>query len=75
MNLCSFKVYRVYLASLNSVESSRIFAEVELWITVSKLKKTGFVQSWILEKVLKYAQQFSRPGKSLENRGKVLKKW
>ena len=31
-------------------------------------------ESWILEKVLKLAQQFSRPGKSLENRGKVLKK-
>ena len=29
---------------------------------------------WILEKVLNFAQQFSRPGKSLENREKVLKK-
>ena len=28
-------------------------------------------ESWILEKVLKFAQQFSRPGKSLENRDKV----
>ena len=45
MNLCSFKVYRVYLASLNSVKWSRIFAEVELWMTVSKLKTVGFVQS------------------------------
>ena len=32
-------------------------------------------ESWILEKVLKFAQQFFRPGKSLENRAKVLKKW
>ena len=45
MNLCSFKVYRVYLASLNSVKWSRIFPEVELWMTVSKLKTAGFVQS------------------------------
>ena len=75
MNLCYFKVYRVYLASLNSVKWSRIFAEVEFWMTVSKLKTAGFVQSWILEKILKIAQQFSRPGKSLKNRGKVLKKW
>ena len=30
-------------------------------------------ESWILEKVLKFAQQFSRPGKSLENWDKVLK--
>ena len=29
---------------------------------------------WILEKVLNFAQQFSRPGESLENREKVLKK-
>ena len=28
-------------------------------------------ESWILEKALKFAQQFSRPGKSLENREKV----
>ena len=33
----------------------------------------GFIQSWILEKVLKFAQQFFRPGKSLENRDKVWK--
>ena len=33
----------------------------------------GFVQSWILEKVLKFVQQFFRPGKSLENGGKVWK--
>ena len=31
-------------------------------------------ESWILEKVLKFAQQFSRLGKSLENRNKVWKK-
>ena len=30
-------------------------------------------QSWILEKFLKFAQRFSRPGKSLENGGKVWK--
>ena len=45
MNLYYFKIYRVYLASLNSVKWSRIFAEVELWMTVSKLKTAGFVQS------------------------------
>jgi len=28
---------------------------------------------FILEKALKFSQQFSRPGKSLENRDKVLK--
>ena len=28
-------------------------------------------ESWILENVLKFAKQFSRPGKSLENRDKV----
>ena len=28
-------------------------------------------EAWILEKVLKFAQQFSRPGKSLENEDKV----
>ena len=39
------KVYRVYLPSLNSVKWSPIFAEVELWMTVSKLKTVGFVQS------------------------------
>ena len=33
------------------------------------------VPSWILGKVLKFAHQFSRPGKGLENRDKVLKKW
>ena len=31
-------------------------------------------ESWILEKVLKFALQFSRPGKSLENRDKVEQK-
>ena len=31
-------------------------------------------ESWLSEKVLKFAQQFSRPGKSLENRDKALKK-
>ena len=31
------------------------------------------INSWILEKVLKFAQQVSRPGKRLENRDKVLK--
>ena len=30
-------------------------------------------ETWILEKVLKFAQQFSRCGKSLENRDKVWK--
>ena len=30
-------------------------------------------ESWILEKVLKFAQRFSRPGKSLENGDKVWK--
>ena len=30
-------------------------------------------ESWILEKVLKFAQQFSKPGKSLENGNKVWK--
>ena len=30
-------------------------------------------ESWILEKVLKFVQQFFRPGKSLENGGKVWK--
>ena len=63
MNLCYFKVYCVYVASLNSVKCSRIFAEVELWMTVSKLKTAGFVQSWILEKVLKFAQHFPDRGK------------
>ena len=34
----------------------------------------GFVwESWVLKKVLKFAQLFSRTGKSLENRGKVRK--
>ena len=28
-------------------------------------------EAWILEKVLKFARQFSRPGKSLENEDKV----
>ena len=32
-------------------------------------------QSWIIEKVLKFVQQFSRPGKSLENRDEVCKNW
>ena len=33
-------------------------------------------ESWIfLEKVLKCTQPFSRPGKSLENRSKAVKKW
>lgn len=36
MNLC---YYRVYVASLNSVKCSRVFAEVELWMTLSKFKK------------------------------------
>ena len=31
-------------------------------------------ESWILEKVLRFALQFSRPGKSLENRDKVEQK-
>ena len=30
-------------------------------------------ESWILVKILKFAQQFSRPGKSLENGDKVQK--
>ena len=30
-------------------------------------------ESWILEKVLRFVQQFFRPGKSLENGGKVWK--
>ena len=30
-------------------------------------------ESWIFEKVMKFAQQFSRPGKSLENGEKVWK--
>ena len=35
---------------------------------------TGYrTESWIPEKVLKFAQQFSRLGKSLENRDKVRK--
>ena len=32
-------------------------------------------ESRILEKILKFAQQFSRPRQSLENRDKVWKKW
>ena len=39
----------------------------------SQVFNTGFVQSWILEKVLKFAKQFSRPGQSLENGDKVWK--
>ena len=30
-------------------------------------------KSWILEKVWKFANYFSRPGKSMEIKGKVLK--
>ena len=39
----------------------------------SQVFNTGFVQSLILEKVLKFAQQFSRPGQSLEGGDKVWK--
>ena len=39
----------------------------------SQVFNTGFVQSWILEKGLKFAKQFSRPGQSLENGDKVWK--
>ena len=57
-----------------------------LKVCVSTVNFTRFIQSWILEKVLKFAKQFSRPGKCLENRDKVwnngkqseqqkLKKW
>ena len=64
MNSCSFKVYRVYLASLNSVKWSRIFAEVELWMTVSKLKTAGFVQSLeFLKKSCNLPSNFPDPGK------------
>ena len=40
----------------------------------SQIFNTGFVQSWILEKVFKFAKQFSRPGQSLENGDKVWTK-
>ena len=32
-------------------------------------------ESWILEKVLKFVQQFFRPGKILENRDEVYENW
>ena len=64
MNLCSFKVYCVYVASLNSVKWSRIFAKVELWMTVSKLKTAGFVQSLeFLKKSCNLPSNFPDPGK------------
>ena len=46
-----------------------------MWTKFDILKlQTGLVQSLeFLEKVLKFAKQFFRPGKSLENRDKVWK--
>ena len=44
---------------------------------VKKKPHTGSVQStsWILEKAMKFAKQFSRPEQSVEKRGISLEKW
>ena len=56
-------------------KSSRLIAVNNiLFQTDFNGRKTGSVQSLqFLKKVLKFAQQFSRPGKILENRDKVWK--
>ena len=44
----------------------------ELWQAMERRHRVP-TESWILEKVLTFAQQFSRPGKSLENGDKIWK--
>ena len=48
--------------------------EIHLCQSLKKCKVIFMVHidSWIIEKVLKFAEQFSSPGKSLEKRNKVM---
>ena len=48
-------------------------AQVPLSLYVRVYRDRVLTESWILEKVLKFSQQFSRPEKSLENKDKVWK--
>ena len=50
-----------------------LWGEICCW-SILGLEAEFVTESWILEKVLKFAQQFSRPEKSLGNRDKVWKK-
>ena len=61
---------------LQEINSREIYPHFDILIEKKQmhqsLKKCKFIfgvrtESWILEKVLKFAQQFSRPGKSLVN--------
>ena len=53
-----------YMLSLIAAELKRNF---DANLSIDRVR----TESWIFEKVMKFAQQFSRPGKSLENRDKV----
>ena len=48
-------------------------AQVPLSLYVRVYRNRVRTESWILEKVLKFAQQFSRPEKSLESKDEVWK--
>ena len=48
-------------------------AQVPLSLSVRVYRDRVRTESWILEKVLKFSQQFSRPEKGLENKDKVWK--
>ena len=88
--LFSFHLFLVSSLAISSLHSCELFCHFFCFILMQKqlncciavllwlfMQYTGFVQSLeFLKKVLKFAQQFSRPGKSLEMEikcGKMVK--
>ena len=61
--------------TLEAITINGIFVDAHIAVSHPKYKHpySGRTESWIIGKVLKIAQQFSRSGKRLENRDKIWK--
>ena len=61
--------------ALEAITINGIFVDAHIAVSHPKYKHpySGRTESWIIGKVLKIAQQFSRSGKRLENRDKIWK--
>ena len=73
-NLQKFALEVSWKVALEAITINGILVDAHVAVSHPKYKHPYSVrtESWILEKVLKFVQQFSRPGKSLEKWQEVL---